>query len=67
MTRMRCPGCDGAMVEIVISTDGSGITMRSCSTCDQREWGTGDRSIDLSQVIEELAASGATRRHRRAT
>lgn len=67
MPSTRCPRCGGPVVEIVLSADEKGITMRSCSTCDAREWGAGGRSVDLSEVIDELGASGAVRRHRRAT
>ena len=67
MTSTRCPLCGGPVVEIVLAADDKGLTMRSCSTCDALQWGAVGRSVDLSEVIDELSASGATRRHRRAT
>jgi hypothetical protein len=61
----RCARCGGPIVEIVIENDSSNLTMRSCSTCDAREWNSGGERVELDRVLGELTEVGVKRRHRR--
>ena len=61
----RCPRCGGPVVEIVIDSDASALTMRSCSTCDAREWESDGDPVELDSVLGELTDLGTQRRHKR--
>ncbi len=63
----RCTRCGGPVVEIVLTTDGRELTMRSCSHCDTREWASGDESVERDAVLGEITESSTGRRHRRST
>lgn len=63
----RCSRCGGPIVEIVLSGDGSDLTMRSCSTCDTREWANDGEPVELSEVIGEISDTAPQRRHRRSS
>lgn len=64
----RCSTCGGPIVEIVLSGDGSDLTMRSCSTCDTREWSNDDgEPVHLADALGELTETSVGRRHRRST
>lgn len=65
MDTTRCSRCGGPIVEIDLSVDGSRLVMRSCSTCDAREWQRGDQPADLDEVLVDLTATGEQRRHKR--
>ena len=61
----RCTRCGGPIVEIVLSADDSNLTMRSCSTCDAREWDHDGEPVALDDVLGDLSEIGEQRRHRR--
>lgn len=61
----RCPQCGGPVVEIIIGSGDSELTMRSCSTCDARHWANDGEPVELDEVLDELNATGVKNRHRR--
>ncbi|MDZ7678691.1 MAG: hypothetical protein U5K29_09065 [Acidimicrobiales bacterium] len=61
----RCARCGGPIIEIDLSSDGTDLTMRSCSTCDTREWANDGEPVALDEALGELSATSAERRHRR--
>jgi hypothetical protein len=54
------------MVEIAVAGGDSPLVMRSCSRCDARGWSSAGRTIDLTEALGELAATGRARRRRHA-
>lgn len=49
---MTCPKCRGAqVVEISLSTQGSVLTMHSCTGCEARWWDREGERVGLSQVL----------------
>jgi hypothetical protein len=62
MSTLACPGCRGPVVEISLGTPDSPLVMRSCSRCDARGWSNAGRTIDLTEALGEIAATGRTRR-----
>ena len=61
----QCTQCGGPVVEIVIGSGGSKLTMRSCSKCDAREWANDGAPVELDEVLDELNATGVQQRNRR--
>lgn len=60
-----CQRCNGSTVEVPTVVAGQELSMRSCSTCDTREWRRGDEVIDLREVLDLTAeASPKSRRGR---
>jgi hypothetical protein len=51
----RCPRCSSPLVEIRIAQGESTLRMRSCSTCDTRQWDTDGRVTGLDSVLAEVA------------
>lgn len=61
----QCTRCGGSIVEIVIGSGESKLTMRSCSTCESREWESDGEPVELDDVLGELNTTGIERRNRR--
>lgn len=62
-----CQRCNGSTVEVPTVVAGQELSMRSCSTCDTREWRRGEEVIDLREVLDLTAeASPKSRRGRSA-
>jgi hypothetical protein len=61
----QCTRCGGPIVEIVLGSGSSKLTMRSCSTCDAREWQSDGEPVELDDVLGELNNTGVQRRNRR--
>jgi len=53
----RRAGCghEPTLIELVIG--GDLFTLRSCSWCDWTEWVTADEPVDLTTVLNRIAAS----------
>jgi hypothetical protein len=52
----RCPRCASPLVEIRIDRGASTLRMRSCSTCDTRQWHADGEVADLDSVLSKVAA-----------
>jgi hypothetical protein len=59
MAQDRCPGCGRAYVEIHLEVGGRTLCMRSCSTCDTRQWYGPDGERALDGVLADISASTA--------
>jgi len=57
-----CPTCgsDRATRMAVMLTDGTPVTLISCSTCDSRSWFNGSQRLDLQDVVNRSTKPGAT-------
>lgn len=63
----RCTRCGGPIVEIVLTSGDSDLTMRSCSKCDSREWANDGEPVELTDVLGDLNETGVAKRARRST
>jgi hypothetical protein len=53
----RCPRCTSPVVEIRIAHGNSTLTMRSCATCDTRQWHADGQTTELDSVLSHVAAT----------
>ena len=58
----ECPHCHSAKVTrmAVKLTDGTPVTLMSCSTCDNRTWWDGSERLNLQDVVDKSTKPGAT-------
>ena len=64
MGARTCPDCGGPVIEIALANGYTPLVMRSCSTCDAREWSSDGRGIDLRAALSELASTGGGKRRK---
>ena len=50
----RCPECGRELVEISVERGERCFTLRSCSSCDRREWCLDGDQMPLTGVLDEL-------------
>ena len=57
-----CPTCRGVKVTrmAVTLTDGTPVTLMSCSACDTRSWWDGPERIELQDVVDKATKPGAS-------
>jgi uncharacterized Zn finger protein (UPF0148 family) len=55
-----CPECSAPLVEIVLGD----VRLRSCSTCDTREWLRADAPAGIDDVLRTFAEAPGGRRRR---
>ncbi|RZS87154.1 hypothetical protein EV189_2577 [Motilibacter rhizosphaerae] len=56
-----CPHCHGSRVTrmAITLTDGTPVTLMSCSDCDTRSWFDGPRMLQLQDVVDRSTKDGA--------
>lgn len=57
-----CPQCGRELVEIRVRRGESVFTLRSCSTCDRREWCVDGTRLPLTGVLAGLSEFEAANR-----
>lgn len=58
----RCPECHSDLVEIRVERGTRTFTLRSCSSCDRREWNLDGDELPLNGVLAELSEFEAAAR-----
>lgn len=57
-----CPQCGRELVEITVHRGEKVFTLRSCSSCDRREWRLDGHRLPLRGVLEGLSEFEAANR-----
>jgi len=56
MDANHCPGCGTDLVRIVITVEGKGVLMRSCTSCSRRWWTADGMPVQPTELFSRASA-----------